>query len=667
MRYPGGSIRRALLAVLYAALLLGIVQAGIICWHIVVASGQDLSSGSAWLVLTVVPLALLSCAALVVIVRTRRMVRAEAKIWLCPGLDRQLFEQAPAGMLLSSADGRVRAVNAAYSLLTGFTETQLLGRDDAFQRVGSLDGSEFIQMHSQLREQGYWHGQLWLRKPSGEALAFKASRLTLADGENVVRGYLTLAQETGIGNDAQRLMLWQAHHDTLTKLPNINLFQERLDRFLVTQSTGESGAVMAISLDGFTNVNDSMGYAAGDQVLMESGHRIALAVRETDTVARIGGDRFNVLLAGVAGDDEIGRVVNRIVEAMGQPFFVRGRELFVTASTGVVGLPATDAHSIGYGEVLQRADSARAQARQAGGNRAVYFEPAMTERAQARYELETCLRRAVLGMTQHPGQEPQFELYFQPLVDQYTLSVVSFEALLRWHHPERGFVSPGEFIPLAEETGLIVDLGLWIVSQAHAQIREWDRRGFDDLRLSINISTRQLRDVADVARLVAGLRAVETSRLTLEITESLLIADQDLYRDFLRQARGLGAKIALDDFGTGYSSLSYLRDYRFDVLKIDRVFISGLGIEDGVVDEDAKNADRNLVASIISLGEILELEVVAEGVERKEELDALAELGCGLIQGFYFGKPMNAPDAMSYLLSATRTGDMRAADQAKSA
>ncbi len=535
MSHSAGTIRRGFFLVLCAALLLGLLQAGVIFWRIVITPGEDTLSANGWLVLTIVALVLLSIATLLVMVR------------------------------------------------------------------------------------------------------------------------------------AQRLMLWQAQHDTLTKLPNSNLFQERLKRFLVTRPAGESGAVLSISLDGFTNVNDSIGYAAGDQVLMEAGHRIALGLRETDTVARIGGDRFSVLLAGVTGDDEIGRIVNGVVEAMGKPFFVRDRELFATASTGVVGLPAADTNSIGDGEVLQRADSARARARQAGGNRSVFFEPAMNERAHARYELQSCLRHGVLAMSQHPERVPQFELYFQPLVDQYTRSVVSFEALLRWHHPERGVVSPGEFIPLAEETGLIVDLGLWIVTQAHSQIREWRRQGFHDLRLSINISTRQLRDVADVKKLVASLRAAETAQLTLEITESLLIADQDLYRDFLRQARGLGAKIALDDFGTGYSSLSYLRDYRFDVLKIDRVFISGLGVDEGVVDEDAKNADRNLVASILSLGEILQLEVVAEGVECKEELGALAELGCALIQGFYFGKPMNAGAALRYMHEAHSTGAVRALDQAKSA
>ncbi len=305
------------------------------------------------------------------------------------------------------------------------------------------------------------------------------------------------------------------------------------------------------------------------------------------------------------------------------------------------------------GDVMRRADSACAQARQSGGNRAVFYEPEMNELAQARYELEASLRRAL--------PDGQLELYYQPLIDQFRQEVVAFEALLRWHHPERGFVSPADFIPLAEETGLIVDIGVWIVKQALERLRSWAAAGYSDLRLSINISTRQLRDDADVAALLAALEAPETRRLTLEITESLLIADKDLYRSFLAQARKLGAKIALDDFGTGYSSLSYLRDYGFDVLKIDRSFVSML-----CRDQANGQADRNLVASIISLGKILDLEVVAEGVEEAAELAVLAELGCALIQGYYYSPPMPAAAAQVYLRRASATGVLRALEQSRS-
>ena len=274
----------------------------------------------------------------------------------------------------------------------------------------------------------------------------------------------------------------------------------------------------------------------------------------------------------------------------------------------------------------------------------------MNVRAQERYKLESDLRRAL--------SENQLELYFQPLVDQSKSTVSSFEALLRWHHPERGFVSPGEFIPLAEETGLIVEIGLWIVREAQQQIRRFEAAGFANMRLSINISPRQLRDVDGVRKLVELLRAPETALLTLEITESLLVANKDLSRDFLSQARGLGARIALDDFGTGYSSLSYLREYRFDVLKIDRSFVAGLCLP-AKGDSERAQADRNLVASIISLGKILGLEVVAEGVEEASELAALRAMGCELIQGFYYSTPMNADAVDEYLGTVRDTGELR--------
>ena len=671
MNYPEAAIRRMLFYLLAVAVLIGVTQLSVLSNPLGVGwFGIPVRAGtpSPWTLNFAIVgiLLLLLVATLVVMLRARRLERAEARIWLTPGLDRQVFEHAPVGMLLSSAEGRVRAVNGAYSRITGFTAVELLGREETFQQAGSIDGSASEEMLARLHSVGFWDGELWIRRPSGEALGLKASRIAMLDGERRLQGYLTLCSETSTGNEAQQLMLWQAHHDILTKLPNSNLFQERLSRFLVTQGAQQldgddaqnavDGAVLSIGLDGFTNVNDSMGFASGDQVLMEAGHRIALTVRETDTVARLGGDQFAVLLTGVTDDAEITSIASRLVESLGEAFYVRGRELFVTASVGVLGLPAQapDAESAtparGAGEVMQRVDSARAQAKSAGGNRAEFFEPAMNERAQARYELELALRYAL--------PEQQLELHLQPLVDQRAGHVVSFEALIRWNHPERGMVSPADFIPLAEETGLIVDIGLWIVREAHEQLRRFSALGAGDVRLSINISTRQLRDVGDVNKLVEALRQPETNRLTLEITESLLVANKDLYRDFLSQARGLGAKIALDDFGTGYSSLSYLRDYRFDVLKIDRSFVSGLH-KPLPTDSERERADRNLVASIVSLGQILQLEVVAEGVETETELAALGELGCAVVQGYYFSAPMRSSAAHEYLQRSLESGELR--------
>ena len=349
MNYAQVAIRRALFYLVIGAVMVGITQVGVLGelwgqnWFNPRGSGHT-STSLLWL-LGILLLLVLGTTA--VMLRGQRLERAESRLRLAPGLDRQLFEHAPAGMLLSSVDGRVQAVNSAYGRLTEFGVQELLGRDDDFQKAGSLAGSQAEQMALALKVSGKWRGQLWVRKPSGEALGFRASRIALTDGERRVLGYLTLCEAASNDDDAQRLMLWQAHHDTLTKLPNTNLFQARLTRFLATQSSEPlddserptliDGAVLSVSLDGFTMVNDSMGFAAGDQVLMEAGHRIALTVRETDTVARLGGDQFAVLLTGVTGDAEVALIASRLVSAMSEPFVVDERELFVTASVGVLG------------------------------------------------------------------------------------------------------------------------------------------------------------------------------------------------------------------------------------------------------------------------------------------------------------------------------------------
>ena len=458
-------------------------------------------------------------------------------------------------------------------------------------------------------------------------------------------------------SNSERLALWQAHRDKLTRLPNVSLFRGRLEGFLdaMENSSGSTevhaGAVLTIDLDGFGRLNDSMGYIVGDQVLRESGRRLKMAVRETDTLARLGGGRFGVLLEALSDSEELSQISSAIVTAMSEPFSVLDKEVTVTASVGVRVLSKaldqpTQKSPMSVGEILQQADLACAEAARSGGNDAVHYESAMNTRAQTLYELETALRSALI--------EDQFELYYQPLVDQFSDRVVSFEALLRWHHPTRGLVSPQDFIPIAEKTGLIVEIGYWIVQTAQRQLRTWAQTGHPDLRLSINISIRQLGDAADAEKLLQLLDSPETARLTLEITESLLVDDKELYREFLVKARRLGARIALDDFGTGYSSLSHLREFDFDVLKIDRSFVNALKPE-----STSQSADRRLIESIIALGRQLQLDVVAEGVEKASELKVLAELGCAQIQGYYFSPPMPANAAKHYLSQSPRHSEVQ--------
>ena len=578
------------------------------------------------------------CCLVLLLLRARRQSDEEGQIWLAPGLDRLVFQQSPAGMLLCDQNEIVRAANPAYCRLSGFGDAELIGQHQAVHQAGGWGASKTQQMRDALYASGCWQGSLWLRKKSGEAFSLRVARIALLDGARKIHGFLTLSLEPAAGDEAQRLMVWQAHHDTLTKLPNMNLFTERVSRGLSrAMSEGGEGALLSINLDSFAALNDSLGYAFGDRILMEVGHRISVVVREQDTVARLGGDSFGVLLQSLAGTAEAARLAHELLEAIGAPLELDERRLFVSASIGVTMFPAADDT---IGSIVQRADAARAEAKNAGGAQFAFFEQAMNERAVRRLELESELRKALA--------EGQFSLSYQPIVDLQAKRIATFEGLLRWQHPALGRISPAEFIPVAEESGLIVEIGLWVVNEALAQLRKLASNGFPNIRLSINISTRQLREVSDVCALIAELRVPETQRLTIEITESLLVADMDLNQEFLNQARALGARVALDDFGTGFSSLSYLRDYKFDLLKIDRSFVSGL---------NHSSAEKDLVASIISLGDILGLDVVAEGVEEVDELSCLSDMGCSLIQGYYFAEPMAAEAVVGYL----RAGELRKA------
>jgi diguanylate cyclase (GGDEF)-like protein/PAS domain S-box-containing protein len=535
----------------------------------------------------------------------------------------RLFAETPAAVVFTDADDRIVEVNDAYVRLTGYDAAELKGRELTFNRSGQQDEKFFSSMRKTLAEKGRWTGELWLRNKVGEAFADKVTRLAIHRDDELT-GYLTLSMDVAGTDDAKRLMLWQAHHDTLTKLPNRNLFQERLSRVLLRASEDQFlGALLSIDLDRFKIVNDSVGPAKGDQVLMEAAYRIAMCVRESDTVARLGGDHFVVLLSEIEDFKEVERLARQIVEDMDRPFMIEGRDLFITASIGVAVIPQDGLET---GELLQKADAARIQIKQDGGNNLAFFEPEINARAERRMELESALRKAV--------SNGELLLHYQPVVDINRGVVSSTEALLRWQHPELGLVSPGEFIPIAEDTGLIVEIGQWVVTECQRQLASWRAAGMDTLRVSLNVSAIQLRYAEDVDQLLAVLESGGAEGLTLELTESALIDNSDGAQAFLRGAKKLGCAVALDDFGTGFSSLGYLRNFDFDVLKIDKTFI----------DELANTRDYGLVASIVSMGRILGMKVVAEGVEEAEQVERLKQIGCDYIQGFYYSKPLLPKD-----------------------
>lgn len=543
---------------------------------------------------------------------------------------RALFESTPGAVVISDADDRILAVNEAYSRMTGFAQADAAGREITFNHTGVQDERFYRAMRDSLSERGRWSGEFWLRSRSGEAFADKVTRLVLRAEDGALQGYLTISMDLVSTDDTRRLMLWQAHHDTLTKLPNRNLLEERLTRVLLrAQEPGFQGALLSIDLDRFKMLNDSVGPAKGDQVLMETAYRIAMSVDESHTVARVGGDKFVVLMSEVSDVAQVERLGRQIVAAVNRPFAIDGRELYLSASAGVALLPQDGADT---GELLQKADAARILAKGRGGNGLAFFEQEMNVQAQRRLEIESGLRRAVA--------DGDLEIHFQPVVDVRRGVVNSAEALLRWRHPELGPISPGEFIPVAEDMGLIVEIGRWVIAECHRQLEAWRRLGLTDLRVSVNVSPLQLRRSEDATALASLLRRLGDPGLMLELTESALMDNSDGVRAFLETVRALGTNVALDDFGTGYSSLAYLRTFEFDVLKVDKTFI----------DELESTRDYGLVASIVSMGRILGMRVVAEGVETAEQVKRLKQIGCDYVQGFHYSRPLPADEFFDFVM-----------------
>jgi diguanylate cyclase (GGDEF)-like protein len=438
--------------------------------------------------------------------------------------------------------------------------------------------------------------------------------------------------------------------DPLTGLPNRVLFMDRLNHLLQRSQTAAARpfAVFFLDIDRFKLINDSLGHAAGDELIVSIARRLEKALRATDsvyridgelTLARMGGDEFTILIDDVPGAEQASRIAERLQTVIAQPLELQGRDVATSASLGIV----LSAERYRYAEEMVRdADTAMYRAKQLGRGRCEVFDTSMLLAAQERLQLETDLRHAL--------DRAQLQVHYQPIVSLVERRLCGFEALVRWQHPSRGLITPAAFIPLAEENGLIVPIGNWVLATACHQMREWEREFpmTADLVINVNLSARQCTDpglIADVSRILAET-GFPAERLKLEITESVVLENTDAVAEILHRLRALGVQLGLDDFGMGYSALSYLQRFPFQTIKIDRTFVSG--VDDG--------ANGEIVRAIISLAHGLEMNVTAEGVETGEQLDRLKELACGYGQGFYFHRPLTSDDARDVLRAGGRLG-----------
>lgn len=477
----------------------------------------------------------------------------------------------------------------------------------------------------------------------------------VADGDLSVRlpvgnddevGQLLRSMQRMVANlrASEDRLVHQATHDALTSLANRALFRERVTRATKMATTGRSVAVMYIDLDNFKDVNDGLGHDAGDKLLSTVAERLLNATRGCDTVARLGGDEFAILLRGVREQADVAIVAERVARSLEEPLGVGGTDVRVGASIGIAfGGPATAAD-----DLLRQADAAMYAAKHGGKGRHVIFEESMHQAALERLVLESDLRRAL--------ERGELELHYQPIIHLGTRRIVGAEALIRWRHPERGMVLPGDFIPLAETTGLILPIGRWVLGEACRQGAEWRRLTsiagdqarapqldtHTDFKIGVNISAWQIQhpDMAESVRIALRESGLPPAALTLEITESVMLRDTDATLARLRELKAIGLSLAIDDFGTGYSSLSYLKHLPIDVLKIDKAFVDPVG---------SGSENTSLTRAIVALGDALGLRMVAEGVERPEQVEGLRFLGCHFGQGYYFARPIPAAEFTTLL------------------
>jgi diguanylate cyclase (GGDEF)-like protein/PAS domain S-box-containing protein len=536
-----------------------------------------------------------------------------------------VFENTREGVVITDLTPRILTVNRAYTRITGYQEAEVLGRNPSLIKSGRQDETFYQAMWASLREVGHWQGEIWNRRKNGELYPQLLTINTVYDGEGLPSHYVGVMTDISQLKQSEARLEHLAHYDPLTDLPNRLLLQSRLEHALErAERDRQQVAVLYLDLDRFKNINDSLGHPVGDELLAALARRLRQRLREDDTLGRLGGDEFLVVLENLERPQFAAGVAQTLIQLLEQPFALpSGHEVYVGASIGISLYP-DDGDTVT--ELIKYADVAMYQAKEQGRNTSRFYTPTLTLAANERLELEARLRRALTN--------GEFVLHYQPQVDTGSGAVIGCEALVRWNSPEEGMISPARFIPLAEETGLIVPLGTWVLRTACIQAKAWLDAG-RPLRMAVNLSGRQLqqRDVVQVVAAILEETGLPAEHLKLELTESMIMGQGEQAAELLHALKALGPRLSIDDFGTGYSSLAYLKRFPIDELKIDQSFVRDIPHDP---------SDMEIAAAIIALARNLNLKVMAEGVETVEQLDFLTRQGCHAYQGYLFSRPIPA-------------------------
>ena len=560
--------------------------------------------------------------------QTQELAQAEQR-----KLSSLVYQNSNEAMLVTDADNIILDVNPAFTTITGYSLDEVIGRTPKLLSSGRHEPDFYSAMWQELEQNGCWNGEIWNKRKNGEAFAEWLSINSILNEDGSIYRRVALFTDISRKKAAEALILQQANYDSLTNLPNRRLFLESLKQELrKTRGNGISGAVLYVDLDRFKEVNDALGHGYGDKLLQEVARRLTRTVRASDLVAHLSGDEFAVILGSIGTPQQAEQVAGNILASLAESIQLKDEQIYISASIGITLFPDD---AVKADQLLRNADQAMYAAKLSGRNCYHYFTQTMQSEAQVRLNMTRDLRFAV--------ERQEFELFYQPIVDFATGQIVKAEALIRWHHPQQGLITPDSFIPLAEETGMITRIGEWVFHTAARQLKQWHLAGHTNLRISINLSPVQLRHdgvTPDDWLQYLTNQGLDESAITVEITENQLMANTHSGLPKLAQLQKSGLQIAIDDFGTGYSSLSYLKDLNADFLKIDQSFVRNLTDD---------NSDAALCEAIIVMAHKLGIQVIAEGVETEHQRQLLQQAGCDYGQGWVFAKAIPAAEFATLL------------------
>jgi diguanylate cyclase (GGDEF)-like protein/PAS domain S-box-containing protein len=536
-----------------------------------------------------------------------------------------VFDCTREGVLVTDAQGLIVHVNRAFMEITGYSREDVMGQRPSLFKSGRHSSNFYQQMFQTLESTDEWSGEIWNRRKSGEIYPQWQTIRVIHDDQGKASHYVAVFSDISAIKDSEHELAHLAHHDPLTDLPNRLLFTDRAEQALASAQVHKRGcALLLMDLDHFKIINDSLGHNTGDQLLKAVGDRLKGLFGPGVTLARLGGDEFAVLAESCPQVIQAAALAQRMLDAMKEPFVFDGNQLFISASIGISLFPSD---ALSAGQLLRNADSALFKAKSAGREGYALYTEELTAHAQHRVEIASELRRAL--------DQQELRVYYQPVHDFHDSRLIGVEALVRWQHPERGLVPPGEFIPIAERTGLIADIDAWVMDQACRQMCQWLAEGAPLSFIAVNVSSRLFarRELYEQVAQVLHATGLDPAFLELEVTESAVMDDPEVALEQLHRLRELGLRLAIDDFGTGYSSLLRLKRLPVQKLKIDQGFVAGLPW-----DED----DAAIVRVVIALAKSMGMQVHAEGIEQVEQARFLLEQECDMGQGYWFGRPMPA-------------------------